>query len=137
MNWRAFYYSKQTEMWNNTKETFGFKSNKCPPPCSDLIPFEKKLSDKVTSLKFSHVRDSFQRELNKDIRKIKSSPNIFVFSDKTNIIYEISNDHHHKLFDDNVTKTYEKSPSNLVTSINLKQKAYLTSLKLAIESNEF
>ena len=49
MRWRAFYYLfKPTESHNDIKETFGFKSRTCPPPCSDLIPFEKDLSDMVT-----------------------------------------------------------------------------------------
>ena len=47
----------------------------------------------VTSLNFRHAKDSFQRELNKDICKTKSSPNVFVFADKTNNIYEMSKDH--------------------------------------------
>ena len=36
----------------------------------------------VTSLKFRHVKDSFQPELNEDIRKIKSSVSVFVFAEK-------------------------------------------------------
>ena len=39
----------------------------------------------VTSLKFKDVKDSFRLQLNEDIRKIKRSPNIFVFPYKTNI----------------------------------------------------
>ena len=37
----------------------GFKSKECPPPCCELIPFKKDLSDMVTSLKFRDVKDSF------------------------------------------------------------------------------
>ena len=48
----------------------------------------------VTSLKFRHVKGSFQRKLNEDIRKIKSSSNVFVFADKTNNINEMSKDDH-------------------------------------------
>ena len=59
---------------------------KCPPPSSDLIPFEKDLLDMATSLKFRHVKDSSQRELSEDIRKIKISPNVFIFANKTNNI---------------------------------------------------
>ena len=81
MRWRVFYYLNQQKCDNEIKETFHSKS-RCPPPCSDLIPFEKDLSDMVTSLKFRHVKDSFQRELNEDIRKIKSSPNVFLFATK-------------------------------------------------------
>ena len=39
----------------------------------------------VTALKFRHVKDSFQSELSEEIRKIKSSPNVFAFTDKTNL----------------------------------------------------
>ena len=67
---------------------------KCPLPCSDLISFKKDLLDMVTSLKFRHVKGSFQRKLNEDIRKIKSSSNVFVFDDKTNNINEMSKDDH-------------------------------------------
>ena len=48
----------------------------------------------ATSLKFRHVKGSFQRKLNEDIRKIKSSSNVFVFADKTNNINEMSKDDH-------------------------------------------
>ena len=58
----------------------------------------------VKLLKFRDVKDSFQCELNEGIRKIRSSPIVYVFADKANNIYEMS-------------------------------KAYLPSLKLAIESN--
>ena len=39
----------------------------------------------VTLLKFRYVKDSFQCELNEDIRKIKSSANVFVFAEKKQI----------------------------------------------------
>ena len=46
------------------------------------------------------------RHEDKDTRKIKSSPNVFVFADKTNNIDEMSKDHHQKPLPDDVTKTY-------------------------------
>ena len=76
---------------NEIKETFAFKSRKYPPPCSDLILFEKELSDMITSLKFRHIEDSFQRELSENIRNIKSSPNVFIFAHKTNNIMKYQN----------------------------------------------
>ena len=42
MRRRAFYYLNQQKCDNEIKETFGFKSRKCPAPSSDLIPFEKR-----------------------------------------------------------------------------------------------
>ena len=57
----------------------------------------------VISLKFRYVQDSVQCELNKDILKMKSSANAFVFPGKKNNIYEISKDYHQKLLHANVT----------------------------------
>ena len=128
MRWRAFYYLNQQKSNNEIKETFGFRSMKCPPPCSGLIPFEK---DMVTSLKFRHVKDSFQRALSQDIRKIKSSPNVFVFAAKTNNIYEMSKEHYKKLLHDNVTKSYQKAPPKLEASINMEAKNVSTKLKIS------
>ena len=77
----------------------------------------------VTSLKFRHVKDWFQCELNEDIGKIKSLPNVFVSAGKTTNIYEISKDHHQKIFHDNVTKAYQKAPPKLEVSINREPKS--------------
>ena len=77
MRWRAFDYLNQQKCDNEIKETFGFKSRKCAPPCSYLILFEKDLSDMVTSLKFRRVQDSFQRELREVIPKIRPSQELF------------------------------------------------------------
>ena len=131
MIWRTFYYLNQQKFDNEIKETFGFKSKKCPSPCSDLVPFEKDLSEMVTSLKFRHVKHLFQRELSKDIRKIKSSPYLFVFADKRNNIYEMSKDHHKKLLHDNVTQTYQKAPPKLEASTNMEAKSISTKLKIS------
>ena len=121
--------SYQLNLIDKIREIFGFKSRKCPPTCSNFIPFEKDLTDMVTLIKFRDGKDSFQHELNEDI-KIKSSPNVFVFADKTNNIYKMSKDHHQKLLHDNVTKTYQKAPLKLEASINLEAKGL--SIKLQI-----
>ena len=85
----------------------------------------------VTSLKFRHVKDSSQCELREDIRKIKSSPNAFVFTNKTNNIYEMSKDHYKKLLHGNVTKTYQKGPPKLEASINMETKSISTKLEIS------
>ena len=116
---------------NEIKETFAFKSRKYPPPCSDLILFEKELSDMITSLKFRHIEDSFQRELSENIRNIKSSPNVFIFAHKTNNIYEMSKHHHKKLLHDNDTKTHQEAPPKLEISINMEAKSISTKLEIS------
>ena len=61
-------------------------------------------------------------KLKEDISKIKQSPNVFVFTDKTSNIYEMPKKQHKKLLHDNVTKTYKKAAPKLETSINLEAK---------------
>ena len=77
------------------------------------------------------MKDPFQCELSEDIRKIKSSPNVFVFVDKTNYIYEMSKDHHKKLLHDNVTKTYQKALPKIEASKNREAKSISTKLKIS------
>ena len=50
--------------------------------------FEKEFLDMIPSIKFRSVRDKFWKKLKEFISKIKQSPNIFVFADKTNNVYE-------------------------------------------------
>ena len=81
------------------------------------------------------MQHSFQRELSKYIRKIKRSPNVFLFTvKKKKNIYEMSKDHHQIFLHDNATKTYRKAPPKLEASINLEAKI-ISSLKLAIDLN--
>ena len=84
----------------------------------------------VTSFRFRDVKDSFQFQLNEDIRKIKSSPNVFVFAYKTSSNNKISKDHHQKVLHDNATKTYQKAPLKLEASINLEVKIISTMLEI-------
>ena len=62
-----------------------------------------------TKIKFRSVKDAFQKKLKEDIPNIKQPPNVFIFSDKSSNIYEMPEQQHKKLVDDNVTKTYKKS----------------------------
>ena len=94
MRWRGFYYLNQRKCDNIIKETFNFKSSKCPPPCSDLVRSEKDLSDMITALKFRDVIKRRIRQLGK---------------------------RHHQ------TRSFNE-PFNF-------KRAYLSSLKFAIESN--
>ena len=84
----------------------------------------------VTSFRFRDVKDSFQFQLSEDIRKIKSSPNVFVFAYKTSSNNKISKDHHQKVLHDNTTKTYQKALLKLEASINLEVKIISTMLEI-------
>ena len=68
--------------------------------------------------------------MKEDISKIKESPNVLVFADKTTNIYQMSPSKYNKLLNDNVTKTYKKSTDRLEKSINMEAKYIAKSLSL-------
>ena len=68
--------------------------------------------------------------MKEDISKIKASPNVLVFTDKTTNIYQVSLSKYKKLLNDNVTKTYKKSADRLEKSINMEAKYIAKSISL-------
>ena len=82
---------------------------------------KKEFLDMIPNIKFRSVKDTFQKKLKEDIPKIKQSPNVFVFADKTSNIYEMPKQQHKKLLHD-ITKTYKKAPPKLETSTYLEAK---------------
>ena len=71
--------------------------------------FGKEFLDMVPNIKLRPVEDTFQRKLKGNIPKIKQSPNIFVFTDNTSIIYGTPEQQHKKFLHDNFTKTKKKA----------------------------
>ena len=73
----------------------------------------------IKSLKFRNVQDNFQSKMKHDISKIKSSPNVFVFADKTTNLYEVPPNENKRLLYENITETYKKSTKRLENYINM------------------
>ena len=129
MSWKAHFFLNQSKKQDNIKTTYGFKSRLHPQQQqSDLDVFEKEFLDIVKLIKFRKVKDAFLSAIKKDIPKIKKSPNMFIFADKTNVIPA---KHHEKLLKNYITKTYRKAPLKLANSINLEAKPIAKNLKLA------
>jgi hypothetical protein len=61
---------------------------------------------------------SYKKSLANDLKKINSSPNIFIFADKTRNIYEASLDTYNKLLHDNITKTYKHGSEDTIDEID-------------------
>ena len=143
MRWRAHFFldSKrdsngqinkiQSSEQEPNNQHFGFKSRKCPGQCKEMEPFENDLLNLVSSIQFNEHLDPFQKKLKTDISKIKRSPNMFLFADKTNNVYELNSQQHEKLLMENITKTYKKAPPRLNNSINLEAKSIATNMKIA------
>ena len=84
----------------------------------------------IKSLKFRNVQDDFQSKMKHDISKIKSSPNVFVFADKTTNLYEIRPNDYKRLLHENIGKTYKKTTKRLENAINMEAKHITENINL-------
>ena len=83
MIWRLFFFRQgQDEQDDSANENFGFKSRKCPPPhVEELQPFEDDLLRTVEDIQFRRTSDTFQDQLQKDIKMVRTSEKLFVQAD--------------------------------------------------------
>ena len=131
MRWKAFFFLNRGDTKNNIeKKTFGFKSKNFPAQIKELRDFEDDLFNIAKSIKYRETKDTFQRKMKEDIRKLKSSKNVYVFADKTTNIYEVPPDEYKKLLKENITKTYRKSTPRLEKPLNLEAKQIAKKLEL-------
>ena len=89
MRWKAHFYLKENTS-NIAYTNYGFKTRNHNAQCKELQNFEKDLLDTIKLIKFWIVKYNFQRKLKEDILNIKSSSNVYAFSDKTSNIYRLS-----------------------------------------------
>ena len=116
MRWKAHFYLNDP----NAKEQykFGLKSTKSPSIIHEMKAFEDDLAHMMENIQFRNVSNPFLNEMDNDLKKIKSSPNIFVFADKTRNIYETSAENYNKILKENVTKSYKVSTNDVLEDIN-------------------
>ena len=92
MRWRANFFLQEKHEIDIRREVFRFKSKSTPSQCEHIEAFEKELLDMmIPNIKFRSVKDTFQKKLKEDIPKIKQSPNVFAFAEKTTNIYGCPN----------------------------------------------
>ena len=85
----------------------------------------------MSSLKFRKLSDSFQEKMKSDISEIKSSPNVFIFPNKTSNIYKAAPREYNKLLKDNITKSYKKSTDCLQKAINMEANNITKNIQLS------
>ena len=81
----------------------------------------KGISKHDTKHQISICESYSHKKLKEDIPKIKQSPNVSVFTDKTGNTYEMPEQKHKQLLHDNVTKTYKKVPPKLEAKLRSKK----------------
>ena len=126
MRWKAHFYLKGEKNATGKNNSFGLPSNKSPPTVLEIKPFEHDVLKLVESIQFRHIKDEFQETLANDLKKVNSSPNVFIFADKTRNIYETSLDTYNKLMQENITKTYKHGSEDNVNLIDKELKGIST-----------
>ena len=89
IKWKTHFSLNKKDLHMVKKETFGFKTLYYPPHVQKLEPFEKYLCNFDNLTKFGTKLNSFRKQLNKDIRKIRKSTSLSVFAFKTSKINEM------------------------------------------------
>ena len=121
VRWKIFFLFNP-EAKGKEKNTFGLKSQKKAPKTPKyLADFEKELHRLVKEVKHRDKKDiqsDFLRELDKKVRLIKSSPNVFVAADKSSNYYEMSKEHHNQLLMKAINKDYKKADKDKVDVVN-------------------
>ena len=104
LRWKAlFFLNDEKDKPDNRPETFGFKSRKIPPFCTEMGGFEKDFPNTILSTKLQTIKSSFQLKLKEDVNKIRKSKNVFVFATR------MTPKKYQKLLQENVTKIYQKA----------------------------
>ena len=82
MRWKAHFFLKP-DTSTSSRDTYGFKSTKNPPPIDELKEFEDDMLKMVQSTRFKQVNDPFLNKLNDDTKRIKQEPKLLIAADKT------------------------------------------------------
>ena len=111
MRWKAFFYLQPKDPTKkiNTKNNYGFKTQKSPPFNKLLQNFEYDLLGMIKKIEFKEKSSKHQMQLIKQAKKINESPNIYMKADKTNNIYEMPFNEYDKIMKSNITKNYKKT----------------------------
>ena len=109
IRWRTFFYLNPNTK-SEEKETYGFNSTKSPPQICELKEFEEGMLDIVQNIKFMNNTTPFQKQMQKDMKSIRSSEHLLVAADKTTNFYKVKPDQYKTLVKTNITKDYKKAP---------------------------
>ena len=92
MRWKAFSFLRNDDLDSDdseSKETFGFRTRKCPPRVNELEAFEDDLLTMIENIDFRRTSNDLQRRLDKDVQKMKNSKDVIVPADETRNLYTV------------------------------------------------
>ena len=112
------------------KRNMVFNSCKCPPIVDELSDFENELMFLVENIEFRNINNSFQKNLNYDIKRINTSKKVLVKADKSRNIYQLDKDDYKKYLRENITRTYKKSTKKRLNAVNKQAKKIAEKLNI-------
>ena len=129
MRWKVSAFLGKLK--SSDKDSYGFKTFKCPSSVKKLVPFENDMMDMIKNLEFKRDNNEIQSNLiRNDIRQIRRSNNLFISAVKSGNIYKESKPSYERMMHENVRKTYKKCNTDKSNSINLKAKQIASKLKI-------
>ena len=123
MRWKVLEF--QGKLDDNSKNTYCFKSLKCPPPLNEMKNFENELLLMTKNIEFKNVKNEFKEKLKEDINEIKTSDKIFITVDKSRHIYKMEKQQYTTLLTENITKTNKKSNKKKIGNIKITDRLIL------------
>ena len=128
MRWKALFFEKPELATGPGINTYGFKSTKVPQPMELLNAFESDLYDLARNIRFTAHRNTFQKQLSKDVREIAKSTDVLVNADKTTNLYSMNGDAYRKLLNDNITKSYKTTSKTVKREIDVEASSIASDL---------
>ena len=130
MRWRAYHYLHPRNA-SNDKETYGFKSRKAPPTVEEMKAFENRMTELIRGIEFDKLTNDFQKELAKDVKRVREDDQLVVKADKTTNFYRMKPNKYKELLNKNIHKGYQKAEKRHEAKINQEAKTIADRLELA------
>ena len=118
LSWHLFF-KLNPHLVTKGKETFGFNSNRAPPPVKELVEFRKDLVKLIQNIKFRKRSNQFLTTLKKEMRKISDQKELIVPADKTTNKYLLPPGKYMDLLEREIQKNYKKEYPENVEKVNV------------------
>ena len=129
MCWKAHFFLN-SDTTSSSKETYGFKSTKNPPPIEELKEFEDDMLKMIQSVKFKQINNSFLNKLKDDTDLIRNEPKLLIAADKTTNFYKLEPSTYIDLLKKNINKSYKKAQPEVTRAIHKESKDIATKLDI-------
>ena len=129
LRWKVLFFLKPSN--KSSKNNYGFKSTKIPPPIPQLEAFEDDLINMVENIEFKNISNKFQEQLKTEQEAIKNEPKLLVAADKTSNFYKVDYEQYENLLEKEVNKEYKKVKEPTVKKVNNAHKKIVNDLGIS------